>query len=135
MTLYDFFETKGFEFDGGVSDTTFDIVLTFSVSEDDVKSTDPYFQYQLELAKKIPFIKEFDGAYASAIADFTEFVKKNESKVKKYIKENWKEDWQYVLNDEDDMIYEFIKYMDDGLVGSFGNSTYKSMLSFFKSCK
>ena len=135
MTLFDFFMTKGFNYGGDIADDVYDIALTFEVSEDDLSSNDPYFKYQVELSKHIPFIKEFNGAFASAVADFTKFVKNNIDYIKAYIEKNWNDNWQYVLDNEDDLIYEFLEYMDDGLKGSWGDKTYKQMLDLFKHCK
>lgn len=134
-TLYDFFMTKDFNYGADIADDTYDVALTFEVSEDDLKSSDPYFKYQVELSKHIPFIKEFNGTFASVIADFTKFVMDNMDLIKSYIKKNWNENWQYVLDDEDELIYEFIKYLDDGLVGSWGDKTYKGMIDLLKHCK
>lgn len=135
MTLFDLFELKDFDYQADIADNTYDIVCTFVVEKDDLKSSDPYTKYQIELSKHIPFIKEFNGAFASAIADFTKFVTDNIKLIRQYIKENWSEEWQYVLDDEDELIYEFIRYLDDGLVGNWGNKTYNSMINLLKRCK
>lgn len=139
MTLLDYFIKNGAEngyITYDVCDSKFDYILNFDMDNNTLHSSDLYEKFVVELAKKIPFIKEVNGM-ADIIGDFTKFIETNIYKIRAYILLEWNEEFLYVLDDgnEDDLIYEFIDYLNSGLMGSYGDNTYKGLIKLLKSCK
>lgn len=113
-------------------DTIYDCIVTVDKIE---KATDNYYTFCVELQKKVDFERFFNGAFASAIVDWTGFLKKNKSIFENLVKETWIEPKQYVLNDEEEFYCEWIEQLHLLLAGYGTEGTYKKLVKMLKDCK
>ena len=81
------------------------------------------------------FERFFNGAFASAIVDWTGFLKENKSIFENYVKEYWVEAKQYVLENEDSFFIEWIRQLHLLLAGFETESMYKKLVKMLKDCK
>jgi hypothetical protein len=87
------------------------------------------------LQKKVDFVEFFNGFFASAVVDWTGFIKKNKSVFEKYVKENWIENKQYVLENEEEFYCEWIEQIHLLCCGYGTDTTYKNFIKLLKTCK
>lgn len=132
MKLYEALKLQNFD-TIDTCDTVYDCIVTVDKQEE--KPKDSYFKFCIELQKKVDFEKFFDGAYAKAVVDWTGFLKKNYEKFEKYVKENWVDQKQYVLEDEDAFYCEWIEQLHLLLAGYGTSSMYEDLIVFLKTCK
>lgn len=114
-------------------DTVFDAIVTVSKMENE--NEDNYSVFSTELYKKVDFVKFFDGAYAKAEVNWTGLIEKNYAQFEKYVKENWIDEKQCVLEDKDDFIYEWIEQIHLLLSGYGTESVYQDMIDLLKTCE
>jgi hypothetical protein len=114
-------------------DTVFDAIVTVSKMEDG--DDDNYSNFCKELYKKTDFVKFFDGTYANAVVNWTGLIEKNYTQFEKFVIENWIDEKQYVLEDKDDFIYEWIEQIHLLIAGYGSESTYKDLLELLTNCK
>lgn len=114
-------------------DTVYDCIVT--VDKFDEETNENYDLFCIELQKKVDFVKFFNGAYANAVVDWTGFIKKNKSVFEKYVKENWIENKQYVLENEEEFFCEWIEQLHLLCSGYGTDTTYKNFIKLLKTCK
>lgn len=114
-------------------DTIYDCIVTVDFYEENEKN-DFHEKFCIELQKKVEFVKFFNGAFANAVVDWTGFIKNNKSVFEKYVKENWRQDKQYVLESEEDFYCEWIEQIHLLCSGYGSDATYKEHIELLKSC-
>lgn len=114
------------------TDTEYDCIVTIDKIEE-VK--DNYDLFCVELQKKVELKKFIKGYFATAVVDWTGFLKKNKDQFVQYVKENWIESKQYVLNDEDEFFCEWIEQINLLVAGNGTETIYKNFINMLKECK
>ena len=118
------------------ADTEIDEVVTVDYDKD--YEPDKYFphlsKFQNELLKKVDLAYLNDGGYCPVVADYSKLITDNIELFKKFVKTNWREDKQYVLEDMTELQYEFIKDFHLMLAG-FGTETdYRNYYKLIAEC-
>ena len=112
------------------SDTVFDAIVTIDIDSDVEKNLDrPYWQFVKIILENVELVKLFNGAYASAICDYTGFVKANMKALKKFSAEEWYPESHNV--DEDDYIYNWITEIHGYLAGYASDRQYSKFVKCF----
>lgn len=135
MKLYEalkLYETKSTSID--TADYVYDEIITVDIMENEI-GKDNYETFCIELQKKVELQKFIDGAYAKAVVDWTGFLMKNKKAFEKYVKENWRQEKQYVLSDIDDFYCEWLEQFQLLLSGNGTESIYQDMIDLLKTCK
>ena len=106
------------------ADTEIDEVVTIDYDNEDEPDKDfPCLsKFQNELLKKVNLAYLNDGGYCPVVADYSKLITDNIELFKKFVKTNWREDKQYVLDDMTELQYEFIKDFHLMLAG-YGTET------------
>ena len=101
------------------SDTEIDEVVTVDYNKDD--KPDEEFpclhKFALALFSKVDLAYLIDGGYCPVVADYSKLITDNVDLFKEFVKENWREDTHYVLDDMVELQYEFIKEFHLTLAG------------------
>lgn len=138
MKLYDYLSMhKGFvDFD--VPDTEIDTVMYvgFDKDTDDVISKDyPNMDKFVSMLFKKVDIAYFNQDHVP-VCDFYGFIHKNEDLWKEHIKKYWREDLQWLLEDDSgEFEYELIKEFDNVVGGRYGESINKQYYKTLSKCK
>jgi hypothetical protein len=132
MKLYEALKLQE-KFSIDTCDTVYDCIVT--VDKFDEETNENYDLFCIELQKKVDFVEFFNGFFASAVVDWTGFIKKNKSVFEKYVKENWIENKQYVLENEEEFYCEWIEQIHLLCCGYGTDTTYKNFIKLLKTCK
>lgn len=131
MKLYEALKLQE-KFSIDTCDTVYDCIVT--VDKFDEETNENYDLFCIELQKKVDFVEFFNGFFASAVVDWTGFIKKNKSVFEKYVKEFWRQDKQYVLENEEDFYCEWIEQINLLCSGYGTDATYKYLIELLKTC-
>lgn len=116
------------------ADDIFDCIVTIDF-EKDCEPKSNYEKFCYELYKKVEFVKFFDGAYAKAICKWSSLVKDNQSVFEDFVRKNWQEKYQYVLDDVDELQYEWVEQFHLLLSGQGTEEDYKIHNELLEKCK
>jgi hypothetical protein len=134
MYLIDYFKLYKDTCDVDTTDTEIDGVVTICYDKDDEPDKDyPYlFKFTQELLKKVRLAYLVDDGVCPVVADYSKLITDNIELFKNFVKTTWREDKQYVLEDEVELRYEFIKDFHLMLAGygtETDNRNYYELLS------
>ena len=122
MKLIDYFNLYKFGCTMDTSDTEIDAVVT--IDYDKRLEPDKDYPYYDKFQKA--FLSKVDIAYLNpdscVVADYSKLITDNIELFKKFVKEHWVEESQYVLEDMTELQYEFIKEFHLLLAG-YGTET------------
>lgn len=116
------------------ADDVFDCIVTIDF-EKDCEPKSNYEKFCYELYKKVEFVKFFDGAYAKAICKWSGLVKDNQFVFEEFVRNCWVDEKQYVLDDVDELQYEWVEQFHLLLAGYGDERDYKNMLDLLSKCK
>lgn len=124
MYLIDYFKLYKDTCDVDTTDTEIDGVVTICYDKDEEPDQDfPYlFKFTQELLKKVRLAYLIDNGVCPVVADYSKLITDNIELFKNFVKTTWREDKQYVLEDEVELRYEFIKDFHLMLAG-YGTET------------
>lgn len=123
MRLYNFLKEKENENDYDTYDNVYDICVTVSHIEEE---HDYYDMFCKRLYQKVNVLDIING---NLIVDWSELIKRNMSKFIKFMKNNWKNQFDYI-NDVDEFIYQWIKEIGLYISGYVPNSFYEVLYNF-----
>lgn len=115
------------------ADDVFDCIVTIDWNRAD-EPNDNCGKFAVELFKKVELVKFFNGAYANAICKWSDLVKNNIEVFKDFVKKEWIESKQYVLEDDDDLQFEWVEQFHLLLAGYGTETDYKKMLNLLSKC-
>lgn len=97
------------------SDTVYDIVIGCDY---DRNIKDMYTTMCASVYQRVEIKSLFRGAYVNGTADFTGFIRKNRERMARFVRDNWIDEKQYVLDDgnDDEFEYEWCKEFDTTLL-------------------
>ena len=115
-------------------DTVFDAVVTVDCTVDQSKGT-----IDIGAGDEFPNMDRFFNAFAEKvrfirvnaeipIIDINGWLNHNRAKVLSRVKENWQGDW----DDDDDIMYQMIQEINNGIAGYKGNKTYGRYADLFE---
>jgi hypothetical protein len=106
------------------SDTEIDAVVNVDYDKNAKPDEEfPYLQkFSIALFSKVDLAYLIDGAYCSAVVDYSKLITDNIELFRNFVKTTWREDKQYVLEDMTELQYEFIKDINLMLAG-YGTET------------
>lgn len=119
MTLYEILEIAENDFD--TYDTVYDAEITVCWIG---KENDNYDKFCNGIMKKVNVIKKVK--YGLTV-DWSELIKRNMEKFKKFTKDNWMENCQYE-DDENEFIYQWIKEINLYMAGYVSEGFYKKLV-------
>lgn len=136
MKLYDYLSMYRGWIDFDVPDTEIDttIYVGFDKTEEPDKDF-PYMNKFTELLYKVVDVKYLvpDGI---PVCDFSGLIHKNEELFRDHIKNHWKEEAQWVLEDDSgEFEYELIKEFANVINGNYGESVNKQYYETLEQCK
>ena len=132
MKLYEVLQTHE-ELCIDTADKTFDCIVTIDW-EKGAEPKNNYEKFQILLYKKVEFEKFFEGAYASAIVDWSGLVDNNKELFREFVKTDWVDEKKYVLNDDDDLLFEWVEQFHYLLAGYGNEPTYASLIKLLEKC-
>ena len=106
------------------TDTEIDEVVTIDYNKDDKpdKEFPCLHKFAIALFNKVDLAYLIDGGFCPVVADYSKLITDNIDLFKEFVKKNWREDKQYVLEDMTELQYEFIKDIHLMLAG-YGTET------------
>lgn len=122
MTLYDFIRMEDTDFD--TYDTVFDAEVTVCVPYDDSEITEWYDKFYNFIIKHVEF-KEKISEY-ECTAEWTNFITDNLEIFREAANDMWYDD--RVPDDNDDLIYEWIKEIHSWLAGYVSEAEYQKFM-------
>ena len=137
MKLYDYLSMYRGWIDFDVPDTEIDIEIyvCFDSCNTEQDKDFPYMEKFTELLYKIVNVKYLvkDG---TPVCDFSGLIHRNEELFRDHIKNYWKEEMQWVLEDDSgEFEYELIKEFANVINGNYGESVNKQYYETLKWCK
>ena len=123
MKLLEYFNLYKDSVDVDTADTEIDEVVTICYDKNEKPNEDfPYLtKFTNELLSKVNLAYLNDGGYCPVVADYSKLITDNVELFKKFVKEHWIEEKQYVLEDMTELQYEFIKEFH--LLAGYGTET------------
>lgn len=121
MTLYNFLKENENDYD--TYDNVYDICVTVSYIKEE---HDYYDMFCKRLYQKVNVLDIING---NLIVDWSELIKRNMSKFIKFMKSNWKNQFDYI-NDVDEFIYQWIKEIGLYISGYVSDSFYEVLYNF-----
>ena len=138
MKLYEYYKIKSNGLDDDISDNYIDYTLTFCIDSDFEKSEDykNMIDFTVLLMKKTE-IEKINGDVI--ICKFSDIIDNNIDLIKDFIRKNWIESMQWVLDEDSiehgELHYEVLKDFDNVIGGCYGESMNKIYLDLLKKCK
>ena len=138
MKLYEYYKIKSDGLDDDISDNYIDYALTFCIDSDFEKSEDykNMIAFTVLLMKKTE-IEKINGDVI--ICKFSDIINNNIDLIKDFVRENWIESMQWVIDEDSiehgEFHYEVLKDFDNVIGGRYGESTNKLYLDLLKKCK
>lgn len=116
------------------ADTEIDEIVTVDYNKEDKPDKDfPYLhKFTIALFNKVDLAYLNDGGCCPAVVNYSKLITDNIDLFKDFVKKNWREDKQYVLEDMTELQYEFIKDIHLMLAGygtETDNRNYYELLS------
>lgn len=137
MKLFDYLWLFKNDVDFDVPDSEIDTVITVCFSKENAD----------KVSKDYPYIDKFtnlllhsaDVAYllndGTPVCNFSEIIHKNEELFKQFVKDEWTEDMQWVLEDEHgEFEYEFLKDFHLITTGNCSNKSAKLYYELLEKC-
>lgn len=119
MNLYDFLKFEDSDFD--TYDNVYDIEVTVCVPYEGTNSNDWFDKFYDFILKHVWVLRK--TGECSCVADWTQFVTDNLELFKEIATDMWRE--EAIPNDEDDLIYEWIRELDNWLTGYVSETEYR----------
>lgn len=132
MKLYEALQTYE-ELCIDTEDKTFECIVTIDW-EKGAEPKNNYEKFQILLYKKVEFEKFFEGRYANAIVDWSGLVDNNKELFREYVKTDWVDEKKYVLDDDDDLLFEWVEQFHYLLAGYGSEPTYASLIKLLEKC-
>ena len=106
------------------ADTEIDEIVTIDYDKQTVPDEDfPYYdKFAKAFYEKVDIAYLNDGGYCPVVVNYSKLITDNIELFKAFVKKNWREDKQYVLEDMTELQYEFIKDFHLMLAG-YGTET------------
>ena len=124
MKLYDFMKVAQNDYD--TEDTIYCATVTVCYIDEEDEEKDSYYKFCTEIIKKVEVEKQMgDGL----LVRWTELIKNNMDKFKKFTREHWKDTCQYEDN-EDEFIYQWINEFHQYMAGCVGEDFYNELVKF-----
>lgn len=116
------------------SDTVYEIVIGCDFLGN---GKDVYPRMCAALYRRVEIKKIYNGIYANGTADFTGFIRKNRERMARFVRDNWIDEKQYVLDDgnDDEFEYEWCKEFDNYLAGRYGETNNGELLKLLEECE
>lgn len=122
MTLYDFIRMEDTDFD--TYDTVFDAEVTVCVPYDDSEITEWYDKFYNFIIKHVEFKEKISEGECTA--EWTNFITDNLEVFREAANDMWYDD--RVPDDDDDLIYEWIKEINSWLAGYVSEVEYQKFM-------
>lgn len=122
MTLYDFVRMEDTDFD--TYDTVFDVEVTVCVPYDDSEITEWYDKFYNFIIKHVEFKEKISECECTA--EWTNFITDNLEVFREVANDMWYDD--RVPDDNDDLIYEWIKEINSWLAGYVSEVEYQKFM-------
>lgn len=121
MTLYEFIKMENNDFD--TYDTVFDAEVTVCVPYD--KEKDWYDKFYNFIIKHVQFVEKLNDGECTA--DWYNFIKENIKVFRQAANDMWRLDY-INIDDDDDLIYEWIKEIEGWLAGYVSETEYRKFM-------
>lgn len=121
MTLYEFIKMENNDFD--TYDTVFDVEVTVCVPYD--KEKDWYDKFYNFIIKHVQFVEKLSGGECTA--DWYNFINENIKVFRQAANDMWRLDY-INIDDDDDLIYEWIKEIEGWLAGYVSETEYRKFM-------
>ena len=121
MTLYEFIKMENNDFD--TYDTVFDAEVTVCVPYD--KEKDWYDKFYNFIIKHVQFVEKLNDGECTA--DWYNFIKENIKVFRQAANDMWRLDY-INIDDDDDLIYEWIKEIEGWLAGYVSETEYQKFM-------
>lgn len=122
MTLYDFVRMEDTDFD--TYDTVFDVEVTVCVPYDDSEITEWHDKFYNFIIKHVEFKEK--TSECECTAEWTNFITDNLEVFREAANDMWYDD--RVPDDDDDLIYEWIKEIHSWLAGYVSEVEYQKFM-------
>jgi hypothetical protein len=138
MKLFDYLMMFKDDVDFDVPDTEIDNVVTVCFSKENAEKISDDFPYMDKFVLKL--LKSVDVAYllsdGTPVCNFSKIIHDNVDKFKEHIRKNWRDDYQWVLDDDTgEFEYEIIKEFHNVVGGNYGESVNKDYYELLESCQ
>lgn len=120
MTLYDFIVMENNDFD--TYDTVYDAEVTVCVPCE--KETDWYDKFYNFIIKRVMFVKKISDGECNA--DWSKFITDNLDLFREIANDMWNDGT--VPDDDDDLVYEWIKEIEGWLAGYVSENEYQHFM-------
>lgn len=121
MTLYEFIKMENNDFD--TYDTVFDAEVTVCVPYDEEK--DWYDKFYNFIIKHVQFVEKLSNGECTA--DWYNFINENIKVFRQAANDMWRLDYVNI-DDDDDLIYEWIKEIEGWLAGYVSEAEYQKFM-------
>lgn len=121
MTLYEFIKMENNDFD--TYDTVFDVEVTVCVPYD--KEKDWYDKFYNFIIKHVQFVEKLSSGECTA--DWYNFINENIKVFRQAANDMWRLDY-INIDDDDDLIYEWIKEIEGWLAGYVSETEYRKFM-------
>ncbi len=138
MKLFDYLMMFKNDVDFDVPDTEIDNVVTVCFSKENAEKISDDFPYMDKFVLKL--LKSVDVAYllsdGTPVCNFSKIIHDNVDKFKEHIRKTWRDDYQWVLDDDTgEFEYEIIKEFHNVVGGNYGESVNKDYYELLESCQ
>lgn len=124
MTLYNYIRIAQNDFD--TYDTEYDAEVTVCHIGEEY---DEYDKFCNNIIRKVDVVESNEY---SLVVNWSELIKRNMDKFKKFTADNWYADCQYE-DDEDEFVYQWINEIHQYMVGNVSESFYFKLNNFVDS--
>ena len=123
--------------DVDTTDTEIDEVVTICYDKNDKPDEDfPFlFKFTNKLLSKVDIAYLNNGGMCPVVADYSKLILNNIDLFKDFVKKNWIEEKQYVLDDIVELQYEFIKDFHLILAGYGTETDNRNYYNLLANCK
>ena len=117
------------------ADTEIDEIVTIDYNKDDKPDKEfPYLhKFSIALFNKVNLAYLNDGGFV--IVDYSKLITDNLDIFQNFVKTNWREDKQYVLDDMTELQYEFIKDIHLMLAGYGTETDNRNYYELISNCR
>ena len=138
MKLYEYYKIRKDGLEDDIADNYIDFAFCFCISEEDEKDTE--FKNMADFTVLLMKKTEIECINGNVIiCKFSDIINNNMDLIKKFIRENWTEEYQYVLEEDaikhDEFHYEVLKEWNNVITGNYGEKMNKKYLELLKACK